>query len=639
MFTIEDLSMKASKWLAIFPLFMLAVISNPALAYEIEINSEKKIIHVSELTLPKEMTLLDFLQTLPELVDRDADSFLGRYDVAIHDKVLSESKDAFLANTFLRDIEKIEISTSPSDSHIKNGISGTVNIVPAAIEKGFGGDVNVQTSITSGVMPTMNLHYSDGGKFEALANLNFDIYYPTRYSYVEEYSDNVTLSGADTTRERYFGQLARIYAKWTPTPKDILKIWLWQNFSTDYSSIVSGRNRIEDMSWKMGPGWQYSSFESSAKETTAKNLAFTAIVDYTRKVKTGDLGASANYRFYSRFPGKSDELNLELKSVSNLVFPSSRLNIDAKFNSSINSNRDFVNRMVYISPNLTLKYNTGNVEIKVKGRYKGYARKYSPNGGKMYSGWSHDWTADAYVFWQIVDHHALRLKLIRNTSVADNSLVYPELVYDSSAQAWRKGNPDLKGPVTNSAHLEYITDWTDGAHRIVFSICGEYDYQDRRITNSVLFDPATRTAYLRPSNMASSNVVGAYSMLRYSYGAFAMTLGGNYFYNMENSMLPNLKASYFNVQFNPSVKLRNDWILNASFIYNSKVFKQDATIGDCSLLNLRVSKLLGNWTLYASIQDVFDCLSTDTEKFNDRVVLKTYDPYMRQFVIGANLHF
>ncbi len=625
----------------IFPaiFFLLLFSFSQARAYEVEIDASKKIFHIGELGLPGEMSLLTFLATIPELADRSSDTFLSRYDVKLDGKQVSESKDAFLSNTFLREIECVEIETSPSESQIKNGISGSINVVPIPIAKGFSGDANVSATLMSGVMPTLNLRYSDGAKFEARADFDFDVYYPSKLSYKEIFDAKTIMSGADTTRERYFGQLARFYAKWKISDKDALRVWLWQDYSFDRMSVFAGRTTIEDMSSLFGPGMQRSTTENSHSESLSKKLAFACFVDYKRQLKTGEFSAKADYHFKTAFPGKSDELNAELKSVTKFNLRERKLNMDVALNSSVNSNREINDRLYYISPNIRFYYSDDHIQAILRGRYKGYSRAFAVEGGREFSGWSQDWTAEANLFWQIVNHHALRLKLLRSAGIAANNLVYPEMTYDKGAGVWKKGNPNLKGPVTNSATLEYIHDWSSGPHRIVFNIGTELNFVDRMIKNQILFNSDSHKTYLYPTNSARSRVADLCAMLRYSYGIFSITAGGNLFYNMEYALLDKLNASYFNFQLNPSVQLKNNWLLNANFIYNSRVYNQDFTMGDCTLLNLRVSKSLNNWTFYLVVEDVFDDISTDVEKSGAVTTFSTYDPHMRQLTLGVSFHF
>lgn len=622
-----------SVFLSVFPVLLQAQ------EYEVEVTASNKTIWVSKLSLPSDMALLDYLLTLPELVDRNADTFLERFDIKLDGKLIGDSKDAFLHNTFLREIEKIVISTSPSDAHIKNGISGSVNIVPRPMEKGFSGDATVQSSLFTGVMPTANLRYSDGKRFEMRADINFDIYYPTKLAYQEKMAETFTMSGTDTTRENYLGQMARVYAKWKISDKDVLKLWVWQNYMQVNYTTKSFSSKLEDMSGTMGPGWMFRTSERTFSESHQKQLTFNAMVDYTRTIETGELNVNANYHGSSDYPGQKDEFNMELKSVTKFRIPDRKLNLDAVINFSSISNRHQQNSMLYFSPFLKLDYNGEHIKAILNGRYKGYSRNYCVAGGRPFNGWSQDWTAEGDILWQIVKHHAVRLKLIRSAGVVSNNLVYPELAFDEGAQVWRKGNPDLKGPMTGSANLEYITDWSKDMHHIVFDISAELNMQDRVVENSILFDGEKKVAYVYPRNTSYGNILGLTAMLNYSYGPFSMSFGGNLFYNTKYSLFNRNQASYFNVMFAPSVQLRKNWLINAHFLYNSKMYKDNVILGDCSLLTLRVSKVLKKWTLFASLRDVFDGISTDVEYAENETLYKTYDPYLRTFELGASFHF
>lgn len=616
-----------------FPIFLNAQ------EYEIEITATNKTIWVSKLPLPPNMTVIDFLLTLPELVNGSSDTFLERYDIQLDGKIINDSRDAFLQNTCLREVEKIVISNSPENTHINNGFSGSINIVPLPIQKGFSGDVVAQTIIGSSIMPTANLRYSDGRKFEARVDLDLDLTHSTKQIFNETVGNGYNITGADTTKSKYLGQLARVYAKWKISDKDVLKVWFWQNFMSDKMTTFSSSTRIDDKSEALGPGWQFSSKESSSSDSFNRRLAFNAIIDYSRAMDKGEFKANADYHMYNSYPGMKDELNMELKWISKFNVSDRKLNLEAAVNFSSNTNRSRLDNMHYFSPILKLDYKGKKVKAVLNGRYKSFLRNYRPEGGSHYKGWAQDWTAEAKVLWQIVDHHALRFMLVRNAGAASNNLVYPETIYDAGAKVWRKGNPDLLGPQTGSANITYITDWNTGQHKFILNVSAEMNRRSRMIENSIRFDSSRGVPYVYPVNTSYGNVFGLSAMLNYSYGPFYMTVGGNVFRNMKYSIHDKGKAGYFNLSFAPSIQLKKNWLINAIFVYNSKVITDNAERGDCSLLSLRVCKSLKNWTFFAAIQDIFDGLSVDVERSDQEVIYKTYDPYPRLIEIGASIHF
>ena len=607
--------------------------------YEIEITATNKTIWVSKLPLPQNMTVSDFLMTIPELAGSSSDSILERYDVSLDGKIISDSKDAFLSNTFLREVEKIVINTSPENTHINNGFSGSINIVPLPIQKGFSGDVMAQTSIGAGLMPTANLRYSDGRKFEARADINLDLYRSTKLALNENIGHDYSVSGVDTTRSGYLGQLARLYAKWKISDKDVLKVWIWQNYMSNDQTTLSSSTRIEDMSRTLGPGWLFSSTESSSLASSAKRLSFNAIIDYSRTLEKGELAANADYHTYQTYPGSKDELNMELKSVTGFNISERKLSLEAVMNFSANSDRRRIDNMLYYSPKLQLEYKGNRVKAVLNGRYKLFSRNYRPQGGTLYRGWNQDWTAEAKVLWQIVDHHALRFMLVRNAGTAPNNLVYPETIYDEGSKIWIKGNPDLFGPETRSANITYITDWYKGPHSFILNVSAEMNRRSRVIENSIRFDTSRQVPYIYPVNTSYGDVFGLSAMLKYSNGPFYMTVGGNVFRNLKYSISEEGKAGYFNLTFAPSVQLKGDWLINANYMYNSEVVTENSVRGDCSLLSLRVSKSIADWTFFAALQDVFDGISVDVEYADIEEIYKTYDPYPRLFAVGASIHF
>lgn len=631
--------MKTLRLTLLLTLFSLIPMLSNAQDYDIEINADKKIIHVQQLSLPGNMSVIEYLANIPELIDRNADTFLSRYDIKYDGKIVTDSKDAILANTFLGEIKTIEITTSPSDAHIKNGLSGSINIVPLPIKDGFSGNATVQGAYNTGVMPSLKLDYSDGKKVEVRAVLDFDIYYPNKISYTERIAKKYTEYIYDTNRVRAVEQLARVYAKWKISEKDELKIWLVESGGWGKSTINETTARIYDMSDISGEGWLYKTVGSNTSNTAMNELLFATFMEYRRVTKPGEFKFNADYHLNNVSKHKKDEFNASVTSISNFNLKRGLLKFEATLNSSFNSNRDFQNSMFYISPFLKLEYKSDRVKALLNGRYKGYARNYKPQGYNLFNGWSHDWTAEADVLWQIVDHHALRLKLTRSVGVASNNLVYPEYVYNEADQTWTKGNPDLLGPVTNDIELRYITDWSNGPHSLIYEVSADYNTQDRIVDYNILHDPYRKIVYKYPVNCSYGGIVSLTSLLNYSYGPFSMSFGGNVFYNIQNARYTNLKATYFNINFNPTVQLKNNWMVSAFFLYTSKVYKEYATLGDNFSMDISVSKKINKWTLFATLRDVFGGLATDKENGANYVEFKTYDPNMRALVIGAKISF
>ena len=630
--------MKTFRLLFLLTLFSIIPMFSNAQDYDIEINADKKIIHVQQLSLPGNMSVIEYLANIPELTDRNSDTFLSRYDIKYDGKIVTDSKDAILANTFLGDVKAIEITTSPSDSHIKEGISGSINIVPLPIKEGISGNAAL-LGYSSGVIPTVNLNYSDGKKFEMRAGLDLDIYYPEKKFYTEITAPKYTEYIYDTNKVRAIEQLARVYAKWKITDNDEFKVWIFQSGGWGKTTDKVSTTRIDDMSDKSGEGWLYKTVGSNTSNTAMNELLFAAFMEYRRVTKPGEFKFNADYHFGNVDKNKKDELNASVTSISNFNLNHGLLKFEATLNSSFISNRNFQNSMFYISPLLKLEYQSDRIKALLNGRYKGYARNYRPQGNNQFKGWSQDWTAEADVLWQIVDHHALRLKVSRSVGVASNNLVYPEYVYNESDQTWTKGNPDLLGPVTNDFELRYITDWSNGPHSIIYEVTADYNIQDRVVEYNILHDTEKKIVYKYPINNSYGGIVSLTSMLNYTYGPFSMSFGGNIFYNIRNAKYTNLKATYFNINFNPAVQLGNDWLINAFLLYNSKVYKDFATLGDAFLMDIKVSKKINNWSLFASLSNIFGGTATDVTYNSNIVEKKIYEPYGRAIAIGAKVSF
>ena len=75
--------------------------------YTFEIQPDKKVIYVDSLKFPKNTFVKDVLDIIPELLEREGDVLFPNYDVQYDGKSVGASRDVFLLETRLYQLEKM----------------------------------------------------------------------------------------------------------------------------------------------------------------------------------------------------------------------------------------------------------------------------------------------------------------------------------------------------------------------------------------------------------------------------------------------------------------------------------------------------------------------------------------------------
>ena len=97
--------------------------------YALEVLPDKEVIYIKKLALPGNLSVKDLLLMYPSILNRNVENAIERYEVQLDDKTIGAANDEILVATKLREIEKIEISSSPSVTQQKNGQGGVINLI------------------------------------------------------------------------------------------------------------------------------------------------------------------------------------------------------------------------------------------------------------------------------------------------------------------------------------------------------------------------------------------------------------------------------------------------------------------------------------------------------------------------------
>ena len=436
-------------------------------SYLLEILPTKKVIYVKNTGLPGNTSIHDMLMMMPELLNRGSDDLFDNYDIQYDGKSTESGRDAILLNTWIGEIEKVEITTSPTVTQQKNGVSGIINIIPHQLNEGFGGEAALTGTTEWDVIPTVNLEYKNK-KLELRGGLSLEYYRPTFSSRIEDVSDVIRVVETDTTHQRYCQETAKLCMKYKFSDKDNIKAWVWESWSNDFQE--TSKYRME------GPVTLNLSstdgLEVTRRNTAEKDLNVTAIAEYEHFFNAGaKVNVTANYQ-YNKLESVTGTDEAQSAFISGHINPNN-LNGEVKFtipvssirrgaaaietgvNSTYQSDIVTANRSssLYLSPFFTFKYEGDVISANGGVRYTYYSRSCSFGDEPTFRRNDHDILGNVNVVWQIVPHHALRFLTARNLLRPTDMMLYPEPLWIQSQGEWHVGDKDIMPAHVTTAEL------------------------------------------------------------------------------------------------------------------------------------------------------------------------------------------
>ncbi|MBQ0080045.1 MAG: hypothetical protein KBS95_00640 [Alistipes sp.] len=633
-------------------MIVLSRASASAQSNSIEMTPGKKIIYIERLGLPDYINVNELLQLFPECVAR-GDDLYNNFDIQYDGKSVGSSRDIFLFQTKLRQIEKIEISTSSVATQQNSFYSGTINLIPRKLEEGFSGDAYLDLSSQPGLMPSVDVNYKKE-KLQLSGHADLEAVWPRDYRTFKQATAQYISDGEESSDGRYFQQTAKLNVKYDINDKDILKMWFFES-SENYKNTHIQNSHFEiDSKEISGEKWAKIENRKDTTLTTKKMMLLTAKGEYSHKFNSNStltlfagleskprIGGSANH--HNAFDGQAKiTFPLMIRNGKKLLSMESGMNVTYKHSTA--STIDGTN--TYLSPYFTFMQRSGRWSTDITFRYQYYRRNFrmlkddsSKNIG------NHDFTGDINTLWQVKDHHALKLSLGRNIIRPSEAMLYPDPYFDTSLKNWKIGNPDLANTLVRIVKLEYIFDWQQNGHNIIFNVNGGYIRGDGLIEAKeyAIYDNCIQEESDKPSliyttyeNTGISNIATANVSMIYAYNVFTVTVYGNFF---SNTMLKNDKReryNYYNVGLAPIFNFDGNWVLSGRFTYNSAIKKQNEINGDCFFGQIKFAKKLGNWTLHLEFSDIFDNITTDISQKGANITEHAYDLYNRCIIFGAS---
>ena len=613
--------------------------------YTVQLEPDKKVIHIEKLGLPDNTPLLEVLRMIPELVVREGDEFLQGYDLFLDDKSLGYNKDVVLSTLKIWEVEKIEISTSATASQQINGMAGTIKIVSRSMPEGLSGNLSANFNTLWDVYPNMNLNYRTN-KLELRGTLGLDYYSGNSTNLFEKEFPKQSETGTGTIKEKSFQETARLYLKYNPTKKDQLKFWVLESYGLDNIDAFTSSIKTERLP-DMGESIYRITEESGKENSKASNLNFGAFAEYEHLFREDmKFVISADYIRDNKkegsgtlngvSPERPQVLRSEVKLELPFLFGGNRKLI-AKFGGNteydIQDKIKTESRSLYASPFIELNYVSRKWKINGGIRYQYYDLTLDKSKQGLFTKGSHDVTFNVNTLWQIVDHQALRLVVTKNIIRPPFDYIYPEVEWDFKRKRYVKGNGDLLPATMYSFDFDYISDWKIGDHSFVANASLGYDRVDG-LVNTVNKETGV-LSYITYTNSGVNDIFKAKANLLYKYGIFSVSLAGNWYHNVKKNEGITDNVDNFNIALSPIFSFRKNWILSGTFRYNNALISRDSRLGECFYSYLRISKTTGKWTFSAALSDIFGYASENYEYKDGGYYYTLYDQYPRCIEFGV----
>lgn len=639
--------------------FMLScALISAAQEAKMEILPDKKVLYVSRLGLPGPTAVIDVLRSIPELASKGAVMEFGNFDIQYDGKTTGGGRDVILEQTRISELEKVEITISPTVDQQQSGQGGVINLIPVKLREGISGETFLKASSAWDLMPGVNLNYKKN-KLEIRSSLNLEYYHPEEMKVSESYKAERNMYTVDTITTTYGQETAKIFLKYDATPDDCFKMFVWESFELERVDQRRMTNTLWDRSGDYGPGWIFEEDTWTKEGSSENHVIASALLEYKHDFRQGTkLNVSASYKYDNKnvlnlisdkltFRYSPYVVNGEIKA-EHVFFDN--VNGKLEFNSGANSSYTpdksnvSVGSMLYLSPFVTLKYRTGAFSVHAGARYQYNKRFYSSSGLDEFSKDEHDVTANLNLLWNLNENHSLRLIGTRNVIRPGSDKLYPMMVTDYNSGKYILGNPNLSSTLLHAVDAVYVFRKQDEVSTWIISTGLGYDIAHNLIKEEVR--PLLKAGevngtdfYSTYKNSGRNHILRGNLSMTYQKGIFSLLFSGNVFgnFNTDNGVGDN--HSYFNLSVTPIFNFNNNWVLAAKAVYNSSIVTRNLTYGDALVVSLDLSRAFGKWTVYAGLSDVFDYFTSDVSVTADETFINSYDPYSRNVSLGFSYRF
>lgn len=623
----------------------------------------KKIMKVADLDLAGNITLAELLQMFPELISRDDEALLSRFDLQIDDISVKTSKDVLLTQLRAAEIKQIEVSVNPATSSQIDGQGGVIKIkLNRPKDNGFLGNAMLEASTTWDVNPAFKFFYNKD-KFH-LGGIVSGQYYQPRdknavfQTYSPDYEYREYVSQVDDYK--YGTQYANVHMDYAFNERNNLRAWINEGYSKNNHNIVnsvdssgtiiSKNNRQHFDEFFVSAGIKYKYVDQLFTFETELSYDYLPSA-YTKYQGRNDKMVEDYYDNYQQHGLKymakgifrliptTDHQKCEMTLGLNTNYEPKHFtftDIIDTFDYTILGDENILDaktKSIYVSPYLELNAKYGPCFFKGGVRYQFYQYDITANNGENFKKPQNKVTAFLNFGWQIAPHHHLSVILDKSLKRPDNQMVYPFVFYDPASGSLMKGNPDLRTEDIYTASLDYQYDFSKNGHTVLAGAGLRYN----RVNSAISVISTEYTSYI---NDGYCDVINATAMAVYGKGPFKVFLTGNLLQNW--STISDKKNSNFsyNVALTPMLSFQGEWRVSGMFEYNSNIKTMYTDQGKYFYSEVRLNKGFKAWQIFMKLTDNFHRVVEDVEyKASGNVVYKSHYLHFPGFGLGASFTF
>lgn len=648
--------MKNKKIIAFLLTSILCIPAFAEVSPEIELAPGKKIMHVSRMNLPGNLSLLELLLMFPELTARDDYNALSRFDLQIDDVSCGTSKYDFFDFLHSCDIEDIELSMEPSASEQHNGQGGVINVILNEAAKGLSGYALLDASTAYNVMPAVNLKYRTD-KINFLGSVVAQYIHPhsnTRQTLVESTGTGLHRDFSDVNLQ-YATQMANLRLEYTPDDRNKLKAWAIQSFNRDHEYIttrkdsmdarrtVSTKDMLDKFSIDAGLNYKYTFnlgfFESQAIFTHNPSRYDwlsegdpNIKEDYKGSQKPFILDAYTKVCFH--LVPETDTRKIDLETGLDIQYTNNLYK--ENFSGSKWPDRKVVATFtpLYVSPYIQLDSKFREYFLKAALRYQYNGRNIKVEAdSKPFSLGLNSVTGTINTGFCLASGHSLSLTLDKSINRPEDEQIYPNIYYDPVENRFVRGNSGLIPENIYTASLDYQYSWSNEIHRVTTGTGLKFHHTRDIITEK---DIESVPSFV---NAGTSNIVAFNLTATYATGPFSLTLNGNLYNNWNHIGGNNGKFFSYNLAMIPRLSFDGGWRISATLEYNSAEETYTEILGDYFYSEFRIGKEWDKWNVYVTLADNFHRQVTDISRTLPEKETKLYNLKYPGLGLGAIFRF
>lgn len=243
---------------------------------------------------------------------------------------------------------------------------------------------------------------------------------------------------------------------------------------------------------------------------------------------------------------------------------------------------------------------------------------------------------DAKATWKMNQRNSLVLSFKHDVNRPTYTQLYPYIHVGSNIGSRVIGNENLEPSTTN----EVKTTYTYSIPNLKLNTILTYQKKNDEITSIAIYDEASQMNVKTWVNDADYNTLKAAVEGEVKSGIFEMTFGARVqrlWYEGEH--VKSDKAWSYSFKTRPRVNLPNQWQLSAVVLYNGREEHLYWYNRAFTYFALRAQKQIGDWAVYAFMQDILNPKRVKNEFSKGNSILTSNNYNARALILGCSYRF